>query len=50
MSLNLFKYFISVYHYPGWSGTVGETLKYLILDKGISLSQPYLRSGKPTSA
>lgn len=31
--LNLFKYFISAYHYLGWSGTVGENLKYLILDK-----------------
>lgn len=31
--LKLFKYFISVYHYLGWSGTVGENLKYLIYDK-----------------
>lgn len=31
--LNMFKYFISAYHYLGWSGTVGENLKYLILDK-----------------
>lgn len=31
--LKLFKYFISAYHYLGWSGTVGENLKYLILDK-----------------
>lgn len=27
-----FKYFISAYHYLGWSGTVGENLKYLIFD------------------
>jgi hypothetical protein len=31
--LNRFKYFISAYHYLGWSGTVGENLKYLIFDK-----------------
>lgn len=31
--LKLFKYFISAHHYLGWSGTVGENLKYLILDK-----------------
>lgn len=30
--LKLFKYFISDYHYLGWSGTVGENLKYLFLD------------------
>ncbi len=30
--LKLFKYFISAYHYLGWSGTVGENLKYLIFD------------------
>lgn len=29
----LFKYLISAYHYLGWSGTVGENLKYLIYDK-----------------
>lgn len=28
----LFKYFISAYHYLGWSGTVGENLKYLYSD------------------
>ena len=31
--LKLFKYFISAYHYLGWSGTVGENLKYLFFDK-----------------
>ena len=31
--LKLFKYFISTYHYLGWSGTVGENLKYLFYDK-----------------
>ena len=30
--LKLFKYLISEYHYLGWSGTVGENLKYLIFD------------------
>jgi hypothetical protein len=30
--LKLFKYLISAYHYLGWSGTVGENLKYLVLD------------------
>lgn len=30
--LNLFKYFISRYHYLGWSGTVGENMKYLFFD------------------
>ena len=30
---NEFKYFISQYHYLGWSGTVGENLKYMIYDK-----------------
>ncbi|MHC4139648.1 MAG: Druantia anti-phage system protein DruA [Planctomycetota bacterium] len=30
--LKLFKYFISAYHYLGWSGTVGENLKYLFFD------------------
>ncbi len=30
--LNLFKYFISTYHYLGWSGTVGENMKYLFYD------------------
>lgn len=30
--LNLFKYLISAYHYLGWSGTVGENLKYLFFD------------------
>jgi len=30
--LRLFKYFISSYHYLGWSGTVGENLKYLFFD------------------
>ena len=30
--LNLFKYFISAYHYLGWSGTVGENMKYLFFD------------------
>lgn len=28
----LFKYFISAYHYLGWSGTIGENLKYLFFD------------------
>lgn len=32
IELNLFKYLISAYHYLGWSGTVGENLKYLFLD------------------
>lgn len=31
--LKFFKYFISQYHYLGWSGTVGENLKYLIFDR-----------------
>lgn len=31
-SLELFKYYISAYHYLGWSGTVGENLKYLFFD------------------
>lgn len=30
--LKLFKYLISCYHYLGWSGTVGENLKYLFFD------------------
>jgi len=30
--LKLFKYCISKHHYLGWSGTVGENLKYLIFD------------------
>jgi len=30
--LKLFKYLISAYHYLGWSGTVGENLKYLFFD------------------
>ncbi len=30
--LNLFKYLISTHHYLGWSGTVGENLKYLFFD------------------
>jgi hypothetical protein len=30
--LKLFKYFISAYHYLGWSGTVGENLKYMFFD------------------
>jgi hypothetical protein len=30
--LNLFKYLISAHHYLGWSGTVGENLKYLFFD------------------
>jgi hypothetical protein len=30
--LKLFKYLISKHHYLGWSGTVGENLKYLICD------------------
>jgi hypothetical protein len=30
--LKLFKYLISKYHYLGWSGTVGENLKYLVFD------------------
>jgi hypothetical protein len=30
--LKLFKYFISAYHYLGWSGTIGENLKYLFFD------------------
>lgn len=31
--LKLFKYFLSAYHYLGWSGTVGENLKYLFFDR-----------------
>jgi hypothetical protein len=31
--LKLFKHFINAYHYLGWSGTVGENLKYIIYDK-----------------
>lgn len=31
--LDLFKYYLSAYHYLGWSGTVGENLKYLVLDQ-----------------
>jgi hypothetical protein len=30
--LQLFKYFFSAYHYLGWSGTVGENLKYSFYD------------------
>jgi hypothetical protein len=30
--LQVFKYFFSAYHYLGWSGTVGENLKYLFYD------------------
>jgi hypothetical protein len=30
--LQLFKFFISTYHYLGWSGTVGENLKYMFFD------------------
>jgi len=30
--LKLFKYFISMYHYLGWSGSMGENIKYLVLD------------------
>jgi len=33
LDLKLFKFLISEYHYLGWSGTVGENLKYLIRDK-----------------
>ncbi len=32
-SLKLFKYFISAHHYLGWSGTIGENLKYLFFDR-----------------
>jgi len=32
LELKLFKYLISAYHYLGWSGTVGENLKYLFFD------------------
>jgi hypothetical protein len=31
--LKLFKYFISAYHYLGFSGTVGENLKYVFFDR-----------------
>lgn len=31
--LALFKYYLSAFHYLGWSGTVGENLKYLVLDQ-----------------
>jgi hypothetical protein len=31
--LKLFKYFMSAYHYIGFSGTVGENLKYLFFDR-----------------
>ncbi|MCP4146486.1 MAG: DUF4338 domain-containing protein [bacterium] len=30
--LKLFKYFLSSYHYLGWSGPVGEHSKYLVVD------------------
>lgn len=30
--LQLFKFFISAYHYLGWRGTVGENVKYLFFD------------------
>lgn len=31
--LDLFKCFLSAYHYLGFSGTVGENLKYMVYDK-----------------
>ncbi len=31
--LDLFKCFLSLYHYLGFSGTVGENLKYMVYDK-----------------
>jgi len=31
--LDLFKCFLSLYHYLGFSGTVGENLKYIVYDK-----------------
>ena len=30
---NLFKYLLDRYHYLGWSGTVGENMKYLVSDR-----------------
>ena len=32
-ALGLFKCFLSAYHYLGFSGTVGENLKYMVYDK-----------------
>ena len=32
--LDLFKTFLSLYHYLGYSGTVGENIKYLAFDRG----------------
>ncbi len=32
-TLGLFKCFLSAYHYLGFSGTVGENLKYMVYDK-----------------
>lgn len=32
-TLGLFKCFLSAYHYLGFSGTVGENLKYIVYDK-----------------
>ena len=32
-TLDLFKCFLSLYHYLGFSGTVGENLKYIVYDK-----------------
>jgi len=31
--LDLFKCFLAQYHYLGWSGTVGENMKYLVWDR-----------------
>jgi len=31
--LDLFKTFLSFYHYPGYSGTVGENIKYMAFDR-----------------
>jgi hypothetical protein len=32
-NLDLFKYFLSRYHYLGFSGTVGQNMKYMVFDK-----------------
>lgn len=31
--LELFKYFFARYHYLGWSGTIGENMKYMVWDR-----------------
>jgi len=35
--LGLFKCLLSIYHYLGFSGTVGENMKYMIFDKEDNL-------------